>query len=157
MRSAMPDAWQLGMGAVPNPPHFSTSPARFRLGGLNLESELLSSPVSMSFDAAFAIQDPYSGQPNSAVGLSFSLDGHIGFGNGVTLFGRSSWLTGMLYPDASQAVPDLEFTTGITLSPQPNFSILAGYRRFRLDQGYSRGTGSPYSTQGLFLGTGFYW
>ena len=137
--------------------HAFTSSARLRLGGLNLEHKLLSAPLNMALDAGFALQDLYSEQASSRTGLSFSLNGQIGFDNGITLFGRSTWLHELSNPGSLDAIPELEFTTGVILRPQPNFSIQAGYRRFNLEQGDQRSAASPYLMQGLFLGTGLYW
>ena len=126
MHSALPGTWLFDMGPATASLDFSRSSGSLSLGGLNLESELLSAPVNLSLDAAFAIQDYHPALQSSGVGLSFSLDGHIGFGNGITLFGRSTWLSEMPGWGASEALPEMQFTTGIELSPQPNFSIQAG-------------------------------
>lgn len=124
---------------------------------LNLEHRLLSTPGNTVISAGIGVQSIYLARHDSRNSLSLSLNGKMGIGKGVTLYGESAWLPGLLETDGVDTLSSLEFETGVMLNPLPNLSIQAAYRRYNLDYTLTGGVADHATSQGFFLGTGLHW
>lgn len=92
----------------------------------------------------------------SSSGMRLSLDGRIGIGGILSVYGQAAWMPSLGDANGFSDLSGTEFETGLVLDPLPFLSIRAGFRQFDLDYTSGAGDGSS-KTNGIILGTGFHW
>lgn len=95
---------------------------------------------------------------DSTSGARVLLEGRVGLGGVVYLYGQTAWIPEMDDFDGHSNVDGAEFEAGLSFDPIPNFSLKAGYRRFKIDYTNDR-TNNDDSTDstGFVIGAGFNW
>lgn len=94
----------------------------------------------------------------SSNGARVLLEGRVGLGGVVYLYGQTAWFPDLDDFSNRSNVDGTEFEAGLSFDPLPFFSLRAGYRKFKIDytNNYNNNDESARST-GFVIGAGFHW
>ncbi len=123
---------------------------------VELKRRLISPTDNTYLAAGLGWEDIQLESGDSTSGIRLSLRGQIGLVGFASLYGQSTWLPTLNSTSRFSNLSGSEFETGIVFEPLPFISLKAGYRRFKLDYGFSGSAGGSASS-GFILGTGIHW
>ncbi len=124
---------------------------------MNLTHRFTEPGQHSAVNAGIGVQTIDFSPSRSHQGLRLSLGGRFGFSNGVTVYGESAWVPGLLDSGTVDSLSGLHFETGVMLNPLPYLSIRAAYRRYNLDYTLIGGVDEYATSQGIMIGTGLHW
>lgn len=95
---------------------------------------------------------------DSSDGARVLLEGRVGLGGVVYLYGQTAWFPELDDFSNRSNVDGKEFEAGLSFDPLPFFSLRAGYRKIKIDYTNNlNDTGESARSTGFVIGAGFHW
>ena len=94
----------------------------------------------------------------SSDGARVLLEGRVGLGGVVYLYGQTAWFPELDDFSNRSNVDGKEFEAGLSYDPLPFFSLRAGYRKFKIDYTNNKNDKDESAgSTGFVIGAGFRW